>query len=73
MLPPDALSPRESPAAHGEPPVPVASAPVASTTAADPSPGTETVVILGADAVLAALPATAVQLFQACLKAGYQS
>lgn len=31
------------------------------------------VVILGADAVLAALPATAVQLFRACLLAGYQS
>ncbi len=31
------------------------------------------VVILGADALLAALPATAVQLFLACLRAGYQS
>jgi hypothetical protein len=55
-----ALPPRESPA-HGEPPAP----------AADATPAT--VVILGADAVLAALPATAVQLFQACLAAGYQS
>ncbi len=31
------------------------------------------VVILGADAVLSALPATAVQLFVGCLRAGYQS
>ena len=31
------------------------------------------VVVLGADAVLAALPATAVQLAHACLAAGYQS
>ncbi|HEU4630390.1 MAG TPA: hypothetical protein VFS08_11640, partial [Gemmatimonadaceae bacterium] len=31
------------------------------------------VVVLGADAVLAALPATAVQLVHACLAAGYQS
>jgi hypothetical protein len=34
---------------------------------------TTRVVVLGADAVLAALPATAVQLVHACLEAGYQS
>lgn len=63
----DALPPRESPA-HGEPPAPLAPTAVGAESAAP-----ATVVILGADAVVAALPATAVQLFQACLKAGYQS
>jgi hypothetical protein len=36
-------------------------------------PSAAPVVVLGADAVLAALPATAVQLAHACLAAGYQS
>ena len=41
---------------------------------ADPPPrGAPSVVILGADALLAAQPATAVQLAHACLRVGYQA
>src|SRR5436305_5928249 len=44
-----------------------------STSTAPSAPRTVPVVILGTDAVLAALPATTVQLVHACMQAGFAS